>query len=275
VTSERGGGSANRSPDALRILTAVGSPIALATALAFYFGWVRSQAQAVAFGTDVSVFDMSPQDLILRSTNILFFPIILLLLVGLGLVWIEPLIRARGRRVGQVLQFAWLLVPLGLVLLWLIPPVGFNLLPLLVMVAIGGTAYGNLLRRHARGDLSPPRLANVTLVVALLIAALFWQTERFARLGGEALAADVQQNLAARLPAVTLLSTARQHIEGPGVVETALRGSDAGYQYRYEGLYLLQRSGGKYFLLTDGWQERQGRLLIFGDTEAIRLEFGP
>lgn len=264
----------SRSPDVLKLLTAVGSPIALATALLLYFGWVRSQAQAVAFGADVSVFEMSPQDLVLRSVNILFFPIILMLLAGLGLLWIDPWLRTRGSGVGRALRFTGLLVPLGLVLLWLVEPIGYNLLPLFVMSAIGGTAYGNLLRRHARGDRRPPRLANAALVGALLIATLFWQTERLARLGGEALADDLQQNLADRLPEVTLLSAGRLHINGPGVVETELDGSDGAYGFSYERLYLLQRSGEKYFLLTEGWQESQGRLLIFADSESIRLEFG-
>jgi hypothetical protein len=263
-----------QSLNALQLLTAVGSPIALATALLFYFGWVRSQAQAAAFGVDVSVFDMSPQEVVLRSINILFFPIILMLVGGLALIWLEPRLRASGGRVAAVLRFAPLMVPIGLALLWLVEPIGYNLLPLFIMLAIGGTAYGNLLRRREAGDLRRPRLANVALVAALLIATLFWQTERLARLGGEALADDLQTHLADRLPAVTLYSAGRLHIDGPGVTELPLGGAASAYRYAYEGLYLLQRSGGKYFLLTDGWREDRGRLLVFPDTESIRLEFG-
>jgi hypothetical protein len=262
------------SPNALQLLTAIGSPIALVTALLLYFGWVRSQAQATAFGADVSIFDMSPQDLVLRSVNILFFPIILLLLAGLLALRLEPRLRSRPGEVGGILAFAWLLVPIGLILLWLVEPVGYNLLPLFVGLAIGGTAYGILLRRYATGDLRRPRLANVALVGALLIAALFWQTERLARLGGEALADDLKHNLADRLPEVTLLSAGRLHIDAPGVSEAGLEGGQSAYRFRYEGLYLLQRSGQKYFLVTDGWQRNQGRLLVFSDSDSIRIEFG-
>ncbi len=268
------GGAPRPSIDPLRLLTAIGSPIALATTLALYFGWVRSRAQAAAFGADVSVFDMSPQDLVLRSVDVLFLPICLALLIGLGLVRLEPWLRVHAEPAGRVLWFSWLLVPLGLVMLAVNPDVGYNLLPLFVMGAIAGTAYGSLLRRHARGDASPPRLANVALVGALLIATLFWQTERLARVGGQALADDLRQNLPERLPRVTLLSAQRLHIEGPGVVETPLGEPDGAYHYRYEGLYLLQRSGEKYFLLTDGWVLHDGRLLIFPESDEIRLEFG-
>ena len=261
--------------DAVRTLTLVGSPIALVTALLLYFGWARSQAQADAFGADVSVFDMSPQDLILRSVNILFFPIILLLLGGLLLVWIEPRLRARSAITGTALRFAWLAVPLGLLLLFLVEPVGYNFLPLFVMVAIGGTAYGNLLRRYGSGDTRPPRLANVLLVGALLVAGLFWQTERLARAGGAALAEDLQGHIAERLPAVTLFSAGQMHIDGHGVREQQVAADGGLFTHRYEGLYFLQRSGGKYFLVTDGWLEDDGRLLVLNDSETFRIEFGP
>src|SRR5262245_4433560 len=55
--------------DAFQAITAVGSPLALGTAMLFYFGWSRSQAQARAFGADVSVFEMSPNDFVLRSID--------------------------------------------------------------------------------------------------------------------------------------------------------------------------------------------------------------
>jgi hypothetical protein len=266
--------TSRRPPDLLRLLTAVGSPIALAAALLLYFGWVRSQAQANAFGADVSIFDMAPQDLIMRSVNILFFPIILLLLLGLLAVRIDPWLRAQPDAVGRILSFAWLLVPLGLGLRALAEPVGDVVLPLFVMLAIGGTAYGNLLLRYATGDLRRPKLANVALVGALLIATLFWQTERLARVGGEALADDLKQHISDRLHAVTLLSEGRLHIDSPTVSEEALPGGDSAYRYRYEGLYLLQRSGQRFFLVTDGWQRNQGRLLVIPDSETLRIEFG-
>jgi hypothetical protein len=276
TSSSTEGKPVQRTPsDALRTLTLIGSPIALASTLLLYFGWSRSQAQAEAFGADASVFDMSPQDLILRSVNILFFPIILLLLGGLLLVWIEPRVRARSATMGNALWLSWLAVPLGLLLLWLVEPVGYNLLPLFVMVAIGGTAYGNLLRRYGTGDTRPPRSANMILVGALLVACLFWQTERLARAGGAALAEDIQGHMARRLPAVTLFSNGQMHIDGNGVQEEQVGAEPDLFTHRYEGLYLLQRSGGKYFLVTDGWLEDDGRLVVLNDSDTFRLEFGP
>jgi hypothetical protein len=263
-----------RSSNLLLVLGAVGSPIALGTALLLYFGWVRSQAQAVAFGADVSVFEMSPQDLVLRSVDILFFPIVLVLLAGLMLLHLDPWARSRGETVGAILRWAWLLVPIGLVLVLVARPIGNVLLPLFVMLAIGGVAYGGLLQRRSRGDRSRSSGVGIVLVGALLTATLFWQTERVAQLGGDALAEDLKQHVDDRLPPVTLLSAERMQIDAFGVDEAELEGGDSAYRYRYVGLYLLQRSGDKYFLLTDGWERDDGRLLVLTDNESIRLEFG-
>ena len=88
------------------------------------------------------------------------------------------------------------------------------------------------------------------------------------------MADDLSQNLRQRLPPVTLLSAHRLHIEGLGVVETPLDEPDGAYHYRYQGLFLLQRSGEKYFLLPGGWTRQDGRLLIFPESDEVRLEFG-
>lgn len=268
-------GPPRRSADPLRLITSIGSPIALASALLLYFGWVRSEAQARAFGADASIFEMSPQDLVLRSIDILFFPIILLLLGWLLLLRLEPILRQRASVAAPVLRRAWLLLVPGLALFAVAPSVADVILPLWVLLAIGGTAYGNLLRRREDDPLDTAPLPVLALVGALIVVSLFWQTERLARLGGEALAQDIKSNVAERLPGVLLFSTGRLHVDAPGVTETTLTGEDSAYGYCYEGLYLLQRSGGKHFLLTAGWNAGQGRLVSIADTETIRLEYGP
>jgi hypothetical protein len=274
VTVDPGLEPAYRRVDMLQVIAAVVSPVALATALLFYFGWVRSQAQAAEFGAEVSIFEMTPDDLVLRSVNVLFFPILIILLLAVAALRLDPWLRRQGPMLGEFLRFSAVAVPIGLLLV-LMPqtePVGRVLLPLFVMFAVGGTAYGGLLRKRATGDTERPRLVMVGLVATLLIATLFWQTERFAQLGGEALADEIKRDVST-LPEVTLLSASRLQIEGPDVTEEPLPGSGGAYGYRYRGLYLLQRSGNKYFLLTDGWANEQGRLLVIPDTTDIRLEF--
>ena len=110
--------------DLMKFITSIGSPIALATALLFYFGWVRSEEQARAFGADASVFAMSTQDYVLRSVNVLFFPLILMFLIVLLLLRLDRRLRAGPdappwlETAGRLLQLSWLVfLPLGFVLL--------------------------------------------------------------------------------------------------------------------------------------------------------------
>ncbi len=265
--------SARQSINLLDLLKYIGSPIAIGAALLFYFGWVRSNAQAEAFGVDISVFEMTTDDLILRSINVLFFPLIALLLGGLLFVRLHPWLRARARFAVPVLRQSWVLVLVGLLVIALNREVGELILPVWVLMAVGGMAYGAHLRRHASGGTEAAPLAQTLLVGALLIVIAFWVTERFAKAGGSALAWELQRGLAER-SAVSLFSEDRLYIDATGVTETPLSAPDGTSVYRYDGLYLLQRSGEKYFLVNDGWRTDTGRLVILPDEESIRFEFG-
>src|SRR5918999_4212186 len=134
--------SERRSLDLLDLLKYVGSPIAIGTALLFYFGWVRSDAQAEAFGVDLSVFEMTTDDLVLRSINVLFFPLIGLLLGGLLFLRLDPWVRAHARYTGPVLRQSWVLVLVGVALIAVNGPAGELLLPVWVLAAVAGMAYG-------------------------------------------------------------------------------------------------------------------------------------
>jgi hypothetical protein len=49
----------------------------------------------------------------------------------------------------------------------------------------------------------------------------------------------------------------------------ALTGSEAKYKFRYSGLYLLERSGDRYFLITD----HPGRVILLPESDDVRVEF--
>jgi hypothetical protein len=267
--------------DLMRFVTSIGSPIALATSLLLYFGWVRSEEQAREFGADASVFAMSTQDYVLRSVNILFFPILLLLLIALLALRLDARLRdpavgtARLATLSKVLRWSWaFFLPLAIVLYAVARPVGDATLPLWVLLSILGPVYGTILHRAAVGDTGRFSPIAVGVLAALVTVALFWQTERLASVGGRALAQDLKDNLADRLTRVELFSAKDLLIAGPGVTSQHLGGSDSAYAYEYSGLYLLQRSGDKYFLLTQGWDENKGKLIVLPDSPTIRVEFG-
>ncbi len=269
----------------MKFITSIGSPVALATALLFYFGWVRSEEQARAFGADASVFAMSTQDYVLRSVNVLFFPLILMFLIVLLLLRLDRRLRAGPdapawlESAGRLLQLSWLVfLPLGFVLYAVAGRTGDVSLPLWVALSVVAPAYGTVLRRRATAERGRTSRVAVGILVALVTVILFWQTERLASLGGEALAQDIKENLGDRLTRVELFSVTNLHLDGPGVTTERLgvaEGVEGEYGYRYSGLYLLQRSGDKYFLLTDGWDQDRGRLVVLPDNSGIRVEFGP
>jgi hypothetical protein len=264
----------------MKFVTSIGSPIALATALLFYFGWVRSEEQAKAFGADASVFAMSTQDYVLRSINVLFFPLILLLLAGLLVHRLDRKLRTGPPppwlpKAARALQFSWApFLTLGIVLYAVAGTFGDVTLPFWVALSILGPVYGTVLRRQATGDRARYSGLTVALLAALITVTLFWQTERFASLGGEALAQDIQDNMSDRLQSITVFSTKDLQITGPGVRTTTFTDTDSAYGFEYSGLYLLQRSGDKYFLLTTGWDTDAGRLIVLADNPSIRVEFG-
>ena len=62
-------------------------------------------------------------------------------------------------------------------------------------------------------------------------------------------------------------------IGGPAVREVKL-GSAASPLYRYDGLRLLEVSGGRFFFLHDGWTVRNGVVVVLPDDNSVRIEFG-
>jgi hypothetical protein len=70
----------------LGVVSAIGPPITVVTALLFYFGWARADAQASSMGLDESLFGYAAQDYILISISALYLPLVLLLIVGV--IWL-------------------------------------------------------------------------------------------------------------------------------------------------------------------------------------------
>jgi hypothetical protein len=57
------------------------------------------------------------------------------------------------------------------------------------------------------------------------------------------------------------------------VVETKLGEGDSAYLYRYDGLRLLQVSGGHYFLISQSWTTADRRVVVISTSDPYRVEF--
>jgi hypothetical protein len=262
----------------LKALTQVTSYVAFATALLYYFGWRRSQAQAHAFGADASVFGMSSEDYVLRSIDVVLIPLLILLLAGLGAVWLHGKL-VGSRYVGlavRVLGFSWLVCAVGAVLLLVLAPDAGNLsVPFWFAGGLLGTWYAMSLHRIVSGGRTPTSLPVLVILATLAAASMFWMTERVARVVGEARAEQIKADVGGTLEEVGVYSAKRLQLQADGVEESALTDADAAYRYRYDHLFLLQESGGKFFLLTGDWSPGRGQLVVLPDDGSIRLVFGP
>lgn len=282
--------------EALKPVVALLANVTVVTALLVYFGWRRAETHADRLGIDESVLGMTTREYVLRSVG----PV-LVLLVGIavcGLAWIAlerritpPLTtsEAAAARAGvAVLGLAWLILP-GLVYLlgFVWPATAFVLFP----VSIGAGAllwvYAARLRRRRAGvdrdehpeddHIADDRSPHVTLALVglLVLVCLFWTASNYAQVLGDRLADDFVGNVD-RLPGVVVSSERSLFLDGPGVDEVPLPGSgeEGALRYRYEGLRLLEHTGGRYFLVSDGWSPTYGVVWVLdSDDESIRLDF--
>lgn len=288
-----------RIGSAFRTVATVAPPITLATALLFYFGWARSDAEARALGFDESVLGMSTSDYMLRSIDALFLPLALVAAGVLGWLWLSARIATmvdlekqlpRLRLAARVLCFGWLIVPalFGLFAALLTaangpldPPYWELLVPLGCAIGILVTVYGVNLNHRVSSQMGRPtpststgqRAVTIACVGLLVTMALFWEVSQYATAVGYGRASLVGDELADQ-PAVTVFSPKRLVLGAPGVVEAAVADPEtSAFAYRYTGLRFLQRAGGRYFLLSDGWTMSAGTVIVLRDDDSIRLEF--
>ncbi|GAA2479294.1 hypothetical protein [Winogradskya humida] len=259
----------------VRLLADVGVVVAAVTAVLYYFGWVRTRFQARELGFDVSALSLTTTDYVLKSLNVLFLPLILLLaviLVGYQAhrQWVVPAIeRLPVRtvlRAARLLGWAW--VPLAVVaLILLATPVAGYAMPVTLTASVLLARYGRSVRQ-ARSGTDPWPMPTRVIAVILLALAVFWCTERVARTTGEAFGRDFAAD-PGQLPAVVVFSAKDLRLAGPGVTRTVTLDPQAAYQFEYRGLYLLERSGDRYFFITID----PGRVIVLTENDTLRMEF--
>ncbi|MEJ1115028.1 hypothetical protein WBN73_12030 [Paenarthrobacter sp. CCNWLY172] len=271
----------------LEVLSVIGPPLTIVTALLVYFGWARTDAQAKAMGLDVSLFGYTVQDFVLRSIQSLFQP--LAWLVVIGLLWfmldraVSRLLEA-GRHRKAVHLTATLVMLLGFAYaaaMWLAvsarPGQIVLYAPFLIAGGLVVGAWGLSVRRRAveRGhpaQRTTPRALERSLVFVLVTLLLFWGTSDYAQALGRGAALDYQER-SSLLPTAVVYSKERLAVGAPNVREESA-GSDTAPLYRYTGLRLLVVSGGRIFLLNEGWSLERGRVVVLQDDGSVRVEYG-
>jgi len=280
--------------DALKPVVALLANVTVVTALLVYFGWRRAETHADRLGIDESVLGMTTREYVLRSVG----PV-LVLLVGVavcGLTWMSlerrltPLLRHNREaslptsiRLAMIaLSLAWLILPGVVYLLGFIwPATAFVLFPASIGAGTLLGVYAGRIRHdrhlneddHTKGG-GQSRLAFV-FAGLLVLVCLFWTASNYAELLGDRLADDFVDEVD-RLPGVVVSSQLPLFLDGPGVDEDPLQGpnADGVLRYRYEGLRLLEHTGGRYFLVSDGWTPTYGVVFVLeAHDDTLRLDF--
>ncbi|KIS27501.1 hypothetical protein TV39_10540 [Arthrobacter sp. SPG23] len=271
---------------AVDMLAVIGPPLTIATALLVYFGWARTDAQAKAMGLDVSLFGYTVQDFVLRSIPSLFIPLVWLLIVAAIWLSVDRFLAGRltaGRGAG-IRRLAAAILVAGLACaatMWLVVILQPERTVLFVPYVMAGgvllAAWGlSLWRRSAdapgRSLAALSRGSEKTLIFCLVTLLLFWGTSDYAQALGRGLAVSYEQR-SALLPTAVVYSKDRLGISAPNVTEQS-SGTAEHPVYQYSGLRLLVVSGGRIFLLNEGWTLRSGKVVVLRDDPGVRVEYG-
>ncbi|MBT2498619.1 hypothetical protein J7E25_05885 [Agromyces sp. ISL-38] len=270
-------------------LAAVVPLAAIAAGLAFWFGWQYTNERGRYLGVEVSVMELTPNDVVLRSADALIIPATVSSVVVL--VWLAIhgallyLIRA-GKVHRWIRAGAWVAVVVGFVGLVVSVVFLFNRWPfeidyrappLVLGFSAGLVAEGASLIRNV-GFAPPPRLTSwqrggYIMLASLVVISLFWVFSLWAgSLGrGRAEAIEAAQE---RLTLVVVYSDRPLGLQAP-VVETVSADPGTVYRYKYTGLRFLQHAADKYFLWPFEWDHVTGGTIVLPEGPGIRLEYTP
>ncbi|MGY1680663.1 hypothetical protein [Geodermatophilus sp. SYSU D01176] len=259
------------------------------TALAYYFGWVRTQAYLEYFGLDTSLVDFTTADYALRSIRAAYWPIMVfgfLVVVALHLhAWLIGFLQGRPARyrrgVRRLVSSAGLALLVAAAVARSSEEVSFPPslpgIPLSITVGVALLAYSVLLGSERGGDLDIWREAQLVAMAGLIVGGLFWVLGSYADRAGERAAQQLTEEIPFRAD-VSVYSGQRLGLggTGTGIEVQELTGENYRYLFRYTGLRLLLRSGERYFLLPKGWNAGEDAVVILTESESVRLEFvGP
>lgn len=254
---------------------------AVLTSLLVYFGWRRNDAHAAELGLRESLTEQATSEYVLKSVGPVIRTVLISLIIGYAGMGALRLLR-RLRTHGRPGTFRW--VSLGVLLLGALLPVlvvavGVALGSLNVVaigfplsIGLGALIVWFVWQERRMPGRAPPSLASRILISALTVVTLFWTVDRYAELEGRRLGRSLEAELPGRT-AVVVYSPDRLYISAPGVHEEQLQDAEGRYKYRYRGLRLLDRTGQRYFLVSDCWTSAYGVVLILPVEAGLRYEF--
>lgn len=278
----------------LTTLGAAASNVAIITGLLYYFGWVSADSYYSYLGVHHSLLQFSPPDYLLRSVNTAFLPITA---GGISLVILlnihrrlSTFIQADRHREKLIQSTTRILQPMFAVLIGLIAiriampqwinigsdttwAIGLLATAIAILYLDQLIETGKVSPRDTR-RVAVDRQLRKTALYILIIGGAVWATSLYAQQVGNDRAAAYIANLSSS-PEVIIYSVGRIAIAGPGVKVDELKQQKSYYHFRYSGLRLVIRTGGKYILLPQGWSRSQALINVVPDSSEVRIDIRP
>lgn len=271
----------------LKVAGAVVAPTTLLTGLLFYFGRQHAVALFGYLGVPLTVFDLTPQDYLVRSVDGLFVPLALTAGAVLALHWAygwsaRTLSSSARRLVGRRSVPALLLIGLASIVVAVVGARDIDAfatdpeLPGLCLI-VGVLLLAGVV--HLGRSAGPVRRSSPAALVAewgavfvLVGIGSFWAVGNYASGVGRSRAVQIEHLLPAT-PDAVVYSEKPLGLHVRGVAEQACAADGAAYRYRYAGLKLIFQSGGQYLFLPAGWTRDEGPAIVIPRSDALRLEF--
>lgn len=278
----------SRSIERLSAAAGIIAPTTVITALLYYYGYVASYSRFASFGVDISTLQLSTQELLLESVEVVYVPSTVLLAVLVAAL----VIRAGTRSaLAAPAPHPWLRVTGAAALVLGVLALGRGaygvFVPAVAMVEVPPAttpfclgagaalaAYGReLLIATGRGadHERPPETGVRVLVAGIVVLSLFWMANTFASAYGRSQVESGRWSPAAR-PAVTLDTEEQLYLNATCAELTTLpQDTDQRYRYRYRGLRLLAVGGERLFLVPERW--RDGCPVVVLPSDGARVQF--
>ncbi|NUT34867.1 MAG: hypothetical protein HOV79_17560 [Hamadaea sp.] len=249
--------------------------VTVITALLVYFGWRRAETQAARLGIDESLLGMSTQDYLLRSVGPVLELLLALGLAGLLVLGADRAVQTRVTRGWRPPAWLpWAVAGLAVVVPLLVyltrgawDETAFQLFPVSLALGFALLLYAVRLTALRTGADAEPGTGVQLCALLVFGVLLFWTASNRAEVVGAHYADDYVAGRAAEKVAVTVVSGDPLLLDGVPVEQV-------GERYRYRGLWLLDRIGGRVFLVSDGWRPGEGPVFVLTDDGRLQFAYG-
>ena len=270
------------------------APTTLITAVCYFFGYAYTLEYFAYFGISSDAIGFTTTDYVIRSINIIMFPVFVLL-IGSGLLLIvaayaRSLARA-GRRIRLIRVVGWTAVAIGTVgfvrgivgtvFPRLAPDHSIALTPVALGVGAVLVVFGLRMLAMAAPRSTPRRFAaldkgGIVIAGTMLVLGLMWGTSLFATARAETNAKFMVAELWADEASVVIDTSERMVVPPLLIKESSVLSRDPALRptYRYECFRALAVRGDRWVLLPASWTPQFGYVVIVtaSDSKSISTE---